>query len=152
MFGVKRGMHARKSISYLKSNREVGHWFFWGCFVTIGPEALFKINVIMNSTKYQYILAEILVVSARRLRLGGGGLSCQRMTPLISIKMTKLTQESVGKNNIYTLQLPSVTILKSYQWPVWTEEGCPYAQIQGYQWSWKVLHGGIILNPSKYVL
>ena len=43
----------------------VGSVMFYGC---LGPGALFRINGIMNSTKYQAILAENLVPSARRNR------------------------------------------------------------------------------------
>ena len=41
-----------------------------GGFAASGPGALVKINDIMNSTKYQNILAKNLVASARKLRLG----------------------------------------------------------------------------------
>ena len=45
---------------------EVGH-----CFAASGPGALFNINGTINSTKKnQYILAENLVESARKLRHG----------------------------------------------------------------------------------
>ena len=42
----------------------------WGCFTASGPGALVNINGIMNSTKYQDILANNLVASARKLRNG----------------------------------------------------------------------------------
>ena len=35
-----------------------GSLMLWGCFAASGPEALVKINGIMNSTKYQDILAQ----------------------------------------------------------------------------------------------
>ena len=41
-----------------------------GCFAASGSGALVKINGIMNSTKYQDILAKNLVASARKLKLG----------------------------------------------------------------------------------
>ena len=47
-----------------------GSVMFWGCFNSIGPGALVRIDCIMNSTKYLAILAENLVPSARRLGLG----------------------------------------------------------------------------------
>ena len=40
------------------------------CFVAGGPGSQVTINGIMNSTKYQEILAPNLSASARRLRLG----------------------------------------------------------------------------------
>ena len=40
---------------------------FWGCFNSRGPGALVRIDGIINSTKYQVILAKNLVPSARRL-------------------------------------------------------------------------------------
>ena len=43
---------------------------FWGCFNSSGPGALVQIDGIMNSTKFQAILADNLVASARRLGLG----------------------------------------------------------------------------------
>ena len=47
-----------------------GSVMFWGCLNSRGPRALIRIDGIMNSTKYQAILAENLVPSARRLGLG----------------------------------------------------------------------------------
>ena len=47
-----------------------GSLMLWGCFTASGLEALVKINGIMNSTKYQDILATKLFASARKLRLG----------------------------------------------------------------------------------
>ena len=47
-----------------------GSVMFWGCFNSRGPGTLVRIDGIMNSTKYQAILAENLVPSARRLGLG----------------------------------------------------------------------------------
>ena len=38
-----------------------GSLMLWGCFAASGPRALVKINGIMNSTKYQDILAKNLV-------------------------------------------------------------------------------------------
>ena len=69
MFAVKRGMHTRKSTSYLPSNMVVDHWCFGAVLTASGPGALVKINGIMNSTKYQDILAKNLFASVRRLRL-----------------------------------------------------------------------------------
>ena len=46
-----------------------GSLIIWGCFAASGPGAL-KINGIMNSTKYQDILARNLVASTRKLTLG----------------------------------------------------------------------------------
>jgi hypothetical protein len=45
-----------------------GSLMLWSYFASTGPEALVKVNGIMN--KYQDILAKNLVVSARRLTLG----------------------------------------------------------------------------------
>ena len=47
-----------------------GSVMFWGCFTSRGPGALVRIDGIMNSTKYQAILSENLVPSARKLGLG----------------------------------------------------------------------------------
>ena len=70
MFGVGTEMHTRRSTSYPRQNMVVGHSCLWGCFNFKGPGALVRIDGIMNSTKYQAILAENLVLSARRLGLG----------------------------------------------------------------------------------
>ena len=56
---------ARKISSYLPSNMAVDHWCFEDVFLPV-----VQINGIMNSTKYQDILAKNLVASARKLRLG----------------------------------------------------------------------------------
>ena len=69
MFGKKRVMHTRRSTSYLWSN-------IWkkkkvlemDCCKCTGE--LFQVNGTMNVSKYQDILTENLVASARRLRLG----------------------------------------------------------------------------------
>ena len=44
-----------------------GSLMLWGCFAANGPEALVRINDIMNSTKYQHILAQNLVASTRMI-------------------------------------------------------------------------------------
>ena len=64
MFGVGTEMHTH-------THGEILWWvMFWGCFNYRGPGALVRIDGIMNSTKYQGILADNLVPSARRLGLG----------------------------------------------------------------------------------
>ena len=50
--------------------RSGGYFMLLSCFASTGPGALVKVNSIMNSTKYQDILAKNLVASARRLKLG----------------------------------------------------------------------------------
>ena len=44
-----------------------GSVMFWGCLI---PAALVRVDGIINSSKYQAILAENLVPSSRRLGLG----------------------------------------------------------------------------------
>ena len=63
----------------------------WGCFAANGPGASVKINGIMNSTKYQDILAKNLVASARKLRS-----SNKTMSPNIF----QITQKWFGENKI----------------------------------------------------
>ena len=47
-----------------------GSLMLWRCFAASGPGALDKMNGIMNSTRYQDILAKNLVAFARKLRIG----------------------------------------------------------------------------------
>jgi len=41
----------------------------WGCFSSAGLGALVKIDRIMNSSKYQDILAQNLLASVRKLKM-----------------------------------------------------------------------------------
>ena len=86
-------------------------WYFWpslaplwGCFAASGPGALVKINGIMNSTKYQDILAKNLVASARKLRLGHRWTFQQDNDPKHT---SKSTQKWFRENKINVLQWPS---------------------------------------------
>ena len=63
MFDGKRGIHTRTPIPAVKYGG--GSLMFWRCFAASVPGAPFKINGIINSTKYQEILAENLVVSRK---------------------------------------------------------------------------------------
>ena len=47
-----------------------GLLMFWRYLSAIGPGALFKINSTINLPKYEEILAENVVASARKLSLG----------------------------------------------------------------------------------
>ena len=76
----------------------------WGCFAASGPGALVKINGIMNSTKYQDILAKNLVASARKLRLGRRWTFQQDNDPKHT---SKSTQKWFCENKINVLQWPS---------------------------------------------
>ena len=71
-----------------------GSLMLWGCFAVSGPEALVKINGIMNSSKWQDILAKNLVPSARKLILNPKHTS-------------KTTQKWFRENKINVSQWPS---------------------------------------------
>lgn len=81
-----------------------GSVMFWGCFNSRGPGALVRIDGIMNSTKYQAILAENLVPSARRLRLGRRWTFQQDNDPKHT---SRSTQKWFRDNKINVLQWPS---------------------------------------------
>ena len=63
-------MHKRRFASYPQWNIVVVGQTFWCGFNSRGPGALVKINSIMDSTKHQAILADNLVATTTRLRLG----------------------------------------------------------------------------------
>ena len=77
---------------------------FWGCFNSRGPGALVRIDGIINSTKYQAILAENLVPSARRLGLGRRWTFQQDNDPKHT---SRSTQKWFCDNKIKVLQWPS---------------------------------------------
>lgn len=81
-----------------------GSVMFWGCFNSRGPEALVKIDDIMNSTKYQAILADNLVASARRLGLGRMWTFQQDIDPKHT---SRSTQKWFCDNKINVLPWPS---------------------------------------------
>ena len=81
-----------------------GSVMFWGCFNSRGPGALVRVDGIMNSTKYQAILAENLVPSARRLGLGRRWTFQQDNDPKHT---SRSTQKWFRDNKINVLQWPS---------------------------------------------
>ena len=82
----------------------VDHWCLWGCFTASGPGALVKINGIMNSTKYQDILAKTWLPLPGSWDLAVGGPSNKTMNPKHN---SKSTQKWFCENKINVLQWPS---------------------------------------------
>ena len=123
-----------------------GSLMFWRCFAASGPGAL-KINGTMNSFwfKYQEIMAENLVASARKLSHG-----CQGRSNNDSKHTSKSMQKWLSKNNNHVLR-----------WPFQSPDLNPVTNLcselkrgvsQGYQWFCKVLHGGkkSLQMPTNY--
>ena len=81
-----------------------GSIMFWGCFNSSGPGTLVRIDGIMNSSKYQAILAENVVPSARRLGLGCRRTFQQDNDPKHT---SRSTQKWFRDNKINVLQWPS---------------------------------------------
>ena len=91
----------------------------WGCFAASGPEALVKNNGIMNSTKYQDILAKNLVAAARKLRLGRWFCENQCFAMAISVSGLWTLSKTCGLNwrgQSISANLRIWRILKGYAW------------------------------------
>jgi hypothetical protein len=89
---------------------------FWGRFNSRGPGALVQIDGVMNSTKYQAILADNPVASARMLELGSRWTFQQENDPKPDFKIH--TEMVLWQQNQCAAMAISVTGPQSNRKPV----------------------------------
>ncbi len=81
-----------------------GSIVLWGCFSSAGTGALVKVEGIMNSSKYQSILAQNLQASARKLKMKRNFIFQHNNNPEHTSKSTK---EWLHQKKIEVLEWPS---------------------------------------------
>ena len=81
-----------------------GSVMLWGCFASKGPGNLVRVHGIMNALKYQDILNQNLLPSARKLKLGRHWVFQQDNDPK---HMAKSTQKWFTRHKIKLLPWPS---------------------------------------------
>ncbi len=79
--------HQRNTIPTVKHGG--GSIVLWGCFSSAGTGALVKVEGIMNSSKYQSILAQNLQASARKLKMKRNFIFQHNNNPEHTSKSTK---------------------------------------------------------------
>ncbi|MCJ8729688.1 hypothetical protein PDJAM_G00109390 [Pangasius djambal] len=94
--------HQKNTIPTVKHGG--GSIMLWGCFSSAGTGALVKVEEIMNSSKYQSILAQNFQASARKLEMKKNFIFQHDTDPKLTSKSTK---EWLHQKKIKVLEWPS---------------------------------------------